>query len=144
MILKKPKNTFLICVKGFSKIKLNGNDIASQISKDFNVDFKKPTWTVIWLPIPYLLFKYLQRRRIFYICQRRDHISGRINGNILVPYCTIYRIVLNVLVPYCTIVLYCTILFFIPYYTTCFSPILCYFETAMAILKAFSFYSSSQ
>ena len=52
MILKKEKNTFLICGMGFSKIKPNENDIASQISKGFNVGFKKPTWTVIWLPIP--------------------------------------------------------------------------------------------
>ena len=29
MILKKQKNAFLICGKGFSTIKPNGNDIAS-------------------------------------------------------------------------------------------------------------------
>ena len=74
MILKKPNNTFLICVKGFSKIKLNENDIASQISKDFNVDFKKPTWTVIWLQ--FLIFCLnISSVAEFFIFVREETIS---------------------------------------------------------------------
>ena len=57
MAKKEKKNTFIICGKDFFKAKPEGNAIASQISTAFNAGFTKSTWTGVWLPIPYLLFK---------------------------------------------------------------------------------------
>ena len=52
MIKKKEKNTFIICGKGFFKTK------PDRIAIEY-ISFKKLTRGVIWLPITYLLFKYL-------------------------------------------------------------------------------------
>ena len=67
IMIKKKKNTFIICGKDFFKAKPEGN----AISNVFNADFTKSTQTVSWLPTSYILFKILSVSKIFILEKTR-------------------------------------------------------------------------